>query len=59
MKLYHFSEDPHIAVFEPRAPTARPEVEPLVWAIDEWHAPMYYLLRECPRRTRLRNARGA
>ena len=47
--LYHFSEDPGIERFEPRAPDARPEIEPLVWAIDEWHAPMYYFPRECPR----------
>ena len=49
MELFHFSEDPGITVFEPRAPLARPEVEPLVWAIDGWHAPMYYVPRECPR----------
>lgn len=47
--LYHFSEEPHIARFNPRSPLARPEVEPLVWAIDEWHAPMYFFPRECPR----------
>ncbi|MEX2247202.1 MAG: DUF6886 family protein [Dehalococcoidia bacterium] len=49
MALYHFSEEPDIARFEPRAPLARPEVEPLVWAVDDWHAPMYYVPRECPR----------
>jgi hypothetical protein len=47
--LYHFSEEPDIGVFEPRPPLARPEVEPLVWAIDDWHAPMYFFPRECPR----------
>jgi len=47
--LYHFSEEPDIARFEPRAPIARPEVEPMVWAIDQWHAPMYYVPRDCPR----------
>ncbi len=47
--LYHFSEEPDIAVFDPRSPPARREVEPLVWAIDAWHAPMYYVPRECPR----------
>ncbi len=47
--LYHFSEEADIAIFEPRPPIARPEVEPMVWAIDEWHAPMYYFPRECPR----------
>jgi hypothetical protein len=46
MPLYHFSEDPDIRVFEPR--TGRlPEA--YVWAIDEWHAPMYYFPRDCPR----------
>src|SRR5438309_11897513 len=47
--LYHFSEDPDIAVFSPRQPARRPEVQPLVWAIDEWHAPMYFFPRDCPR----------
>lgn len=49
MPLYHFSEDGAIARFVPRPPLARPEVEPLVWAIDAWHAPVYYLPRDCPR----------
>jgi hypothetical protein len=47
--LYHFSEEPDIAVFEPRPPRARPEVEPLVWAVDEWHAPHFFFPRDCPR----------
>ncbi len=49
MPLYHFSEDPGIEVFAPHAMEHRPEVEPLVWAIDEWHQPMYYFPRDCPR----------
>lgn len=49
MALYHFSEDPTIETFVPRPPLARPEVESLVWAIDEWHQPMYYFPRDCPR----------
>jgi len=49
MRLYHFSEDPTIERFEPRLMKARPEVEALVWAIDEWHAPMYFFPRDCPR----------
>ena len=49
MPLYHFSEDPSIRRFEPRrAPTSAIDDE-LVWAIDEWHAPMYYVPRQCPR----------
>jgi uncharacterized protein DUF6886 len=47
--LYHFSEDPGLTSFEPRSPVERPEVEPMVWAIDAWHAPMYYFPRDCPR----------
>lgn len=49
MPLSHFSEDGTIARFVPRPPLARPEVEPLVWAIDDWHAPLYFLPRDCPR----------
>ena len=55
--LFHFSEDPTIEVFEPRpvrVPAHRPPGQawlngPLVWAIDAWHAPMYYFPRDCPR----------
>lgn len=47
--LFHFSEEASIARFEPRAPLERPHVEPMVWAIDEWHAPMYFVPRDCPR----------
>ena len=50
MKLYHYSEDPSIAVFHPQiAKTSRIRHEAYVWAIDEWHSPMYYLPRDCPR----------
>jgi Family of unknown function (DUF6886) len=47
MPLYHFSEEPDIRGFEPRR--SRLADEALVWAIDEWHAPMYYFPRDCPR----------
>jgi len=47
--LYHFSEESDIGLFVPRSPVERPEIEPLVWAIDEWHGPMYYVPRDCPR----------
>jgi hypothetical protein len=55
--VFHFSEDPNIATFEPRPvriPSDRgPGREwlngPLVWAIDAWHAPMYFFPRDCPR----------
>lgn len=49
IRLYHFSEEPEIERFEPRAPLGRPAVEPMVWAIDGWHAPMYFVPRDCPR----------
>jgi hypothetical protein len=50
MTLYHFSEEPGIDRVQPRA--ARSSTlghEPLVWAVDEWFAPMYYVPRHCPR----------
>ena len=57
MRLFHFSEDPGIERFVPRpvrVPSARAEGGgwlngPLVWAIDEWHSPMYLFPRDCPR----------
>ncbi|MBA4011063.1 MAG: hypothetical protein C0481_04280 [Phenylobacterium sp.] len=57
MRLFHFSEDPGIARFEPRpvrTPSARPPGRewlngPLVWAIDEPHQAMYLFPRDCPR----------
>lgn len=57
MRLFHFSDDPNIACFEPR-PVRVPSPRalgrewlngPLVWAIDEWHQPMYFFPRDCPR----------
>jgi hypothetical protein len=47
--LYHFSEEPDIKTFVPRAVASNPESEPLVWAIDAEHAPLYYFPRDCPR----------
>jgi len=55
--LFHFSEDPTIKLFEPRpvrVPAERLPGQawlngPLVWAIDGWHAPMYFFPRDCPR----------
>ena len=57
MRLFHFSEEPDISIFEPRpvtvATTRAPGREwlddPLVWAIDERHEPMYLFPRDCPR----------
>lgn len=57
MRLFHFSDDPAIREFVPRAvrvPAKRPNGSEwlngaLVWAIDERHEPMYLFPRECPR----------
>jgi RimJ/RimL family protein N-acetyltransferase len=56
-RLFHFSEDPAIEVFEPRpvrVPSQRPPGlgwlnGPLIWAVDAWHAPMFFFPRDCPR----------
>src|SRR5688572_27094477 len=55
--LFHFSDDAAIERFVPRAvrtPAKRsPGREwlngPLVWAIDDWHQPLYLFPRDCPR----------
>ena len=56
-RLFHFSDDGSIDVFVPR-PVSVPSKRakgmewlngPLVWAIDEWHEPMYLFPRDCPR----------
>jgi hypothetical protein len=57
MRLFHFSDDPAIALFTPRpvrVPSERkPGREwlngPLVWAIDDLHQSMYLFPRDCPR----------
>lgn len=57
MRLFHFSDDPDIAVFElrpVRIPSERaPGMEwlngPLVWAIDDVNDFMYLFPRDCPR----------
>lgn len=57
MRLFHFSEDPTIVTFAPRAvvvPSRRsPGKEwlngPLVWAIQESLDFMYLFPRDCPR----------
>jgi hypothetical protein len=49
--LLHFSEDPSIETFAPHIPaTANPEDrKPMVWAVDEAHAPGFWFPRQCPR----------
>ncbi|MCY9593246.1 hypothetical protein PC41400_13735 [Paenibacillus chitinolyticus] len=47
--LYHFSEEPDIPAFLPRKPQGCEDLPPVVWAVDEGHAHLYYFPRECPR----------
>jgi len=47
--VLHFSEDPAIAVFHPHVPASSPDQPPLVWAVDEEHAPGFWFPRACPR----------
>ncbi|MCC2684012.1 MAG: hypothetical protein K0R75_911 [Paenibacillaceae bacterium] len=49
MQLFHFSEEPDIAVFEPRKLDYRMDEPAQVWTIDYFHAPHYYFPRDCPR----------
>jgi hypothetical protein len=50
MPLLHFSEDPNLTVFHPRFTAGKDDEEsPIVWAIDEAHAFLYYFPRDCPR----------
>jgi hypothetical protein len=47
--LFHFSEDPAIALFRPHVAATSTETEAFVWALDEEHAPSYWFPRDCPR----------
>lgn len=47
MRLFHLSDDPGIARFEPR-PSAY-TAEPVVWAISDQRIANYLLPRDCPR----------
>jgi hypothetical protein len=57
MRLFHFSDKHDIEVFTPRPVTsAQPRGTgqetsngPLVWAVDDWHQPMYMFPHDCPR----------
>ena len=48
--LWHVSEDPDLEHFAPHAKPA-PSDEPLVWAVDTRHLPLYWFPRDCPRCT--------
>jgi hypothetical protein len=47
--LWHFSEDPSLGRFRPRAPATNGKASQLVWAVDTRHAPMFWFPRDCPR----------
>ncbi len=57
MRLFHFSDDPGIEVFVPRAVTVPSDRGPgrdwlngpLVWAINDDFQAMYFFPRDCPR----------
>jgi hypothetical protein len=49
--LWHVSEDDSIARFEPHHRPGHALDEPLVWAIDTRHLPLYWFPRDCPRAT--------
>jgi hypothetical protein len=50
-RLFHYSEDPGIERFIPHVPATNPDQAPLVWTIDEPHAPLFWFPRDCPRIT--------
>jgi hypothetical protein len=49
--LYHVSEEPGIARFDPRPPPSRDAAvsDDVVWAVDEAHLVNYLVPRDCPR----------
>jgi hypothetical protein len=47
--LWHFSEHHSLQRFAPHVPVTNPEAEPLVWAVDTRHAPLFWFPRDCPR----------
>ena len=49
--LWHVSEDTSIRRFEPRRRAEHALDEPLVWAVDTRHLPLYWFPRDCPRAT--------
>jgi hypothetical protein len=49
--LWHVSENPALGRFEPHVSATAEEREPLVWAVDTRHLPLYWFPRDCPRGT--------
>jgi hypothetical protein len=49
--LWHVSEDDSIRVLRPHRSATAATDEPLVWAIDTRHQPLFWFPRQCPRGT--------
>ena len=49
--LWHVSKDPTFTRFAPHRAKTAPTDEPLVWAIDTRHLPLFWFPRDCPRCT--------
>jgi hypothetical protein len=49
--LWHVSENPGLERFGPHVAATAAETEPLVWAVDTRHLPLYWFPRDCPRGT--------
>ena len=49
--LWHVSEDAAIARFTPHHRPGHANDDPLVYAVDTRHLPLYWFPRECPRAT--------
>ena len=47
--LWHVSEDPSIRTFVPHHRPEHARNEPLVYAVDTRHLPLYWFPRDCPR----------
>jgi hypothetical protein len=47
--LWHVSEDPSIGTFVPHHVPEHARNEPLVYAVDTRHLPLYWFPRDCPR----------
>ena len=47
--VFHYSQEPEIVRFVPHVPKSNPTQPPLVWAMDQQHAPLYWFPRDCPR----------
>lgn len=47
--LWHVSENASIERFEPHVAATADRDDPLVWAVDTRHLPLYWFPRDCPR----------